>query len=106
MKVTRRIFGEPWPDDVPEVAEFDGTAAGLAQVPFVATWVNSPNFARLVQSDDLLMAEFHSGAEWYVIGYLAEHVPGLPVWDSAAAMIRSKLREEAKANAQKQDEAT
>lgn len=89
MKITQHVFGEPWPGEVPEIVEFDGMAAGLLKVPFVANWAGRPEFYRFSLSDSgitqggsayHLMAEMKNGTEWWVVGYVDGLVPDLPTW--------------------------
>lgn len=68
----------------PVVAEFD-TLEELLAVPFVAHWKSNPGFHRFSMNVEVglsyLMAEYHNGKEWWVVGYLSGSIPGLPRWE-------------------------
>ena len=55
--------------------------ADLDQVQWIRSWRYYGDFYRFSQTPDgCLMAEFQSGAEYWVIGYLEQPMPGLPIW--------------------------
>lgn len=66
------------------VSEFSELVELIA-VPWVAHWEKSPGgFHRWSVSrageSTCLMAEYDGGKKWWVVGYLAEPVDGLPEW--------------------------
>lgn len=77
----RPNFVSGFPD---ESASFDDLA-GLLAVPWVGAFKDA-NFHRFSQDGTWLMAEYHGGAKWWVVGRLDAEVPGLPIWDSKEAV--------------------
>ena len=60
------------------------SVADLDIIDWIRSWKESAGFHRFSQSADygryLLMAEYSGGAEWWVVGYLDQNIPGLPEW--------------------------
>lgn len=62
-----------------ETAEFDSLKS-LMEIPFVKGFSDGKGFYQFSYSDEMLMAEFHEGTEWLVVGRMREPVLGLPKW--------------------------
>lgn len=85
----RPEFFTGFPD--PLTVEF-GSVEELRAIPFVAGFRHHAAFYQYcicqMRPDRLaLMAEYDSGAHWWVVGFLKEPVD-LPVWDAKAARQR------------------
>lgn len=81
-----------------ETVEFDGVDA-LRAIEFVANFASIPHFHRFSvgvrdygEQRRVLMAEYHGGAEWWVVGFL-DCMVDLPVWDYAIAGPLKAARE-------------
>lgn len=84
-------------NEAPTVMPFD-TPEELSAIPFVAAFTAMPNFHRFsvsprIGARALLIAEYHGGAEWWVVGYLEQPVSELPMWDADEATALRKARE-------------
>lgn len=66
-----------------ENVPFD-TLEELLKISWVANFAKSLAFHRFSVSDNHLMAEYHDGREWWVVGFLKNPVDGLPKLVSAA----------------------
>jgi hypothetical protein len=60
----------------------------LERIKWIRSWRDNPGFYRfsmapptLGAQSALLMAEFHEGREWWVVAYLKDPIPGLPLWE-------------------------
>ena len=66
MKIRQHIPG--FCDFEPQTAEYNSKESLLA-IPFVNNFANQLTFYQFSLSDELLMAEYKEGAEWWVVGY-------------------------------------
>ena len=64
----------------PETVKFFSTEE-LLKIPFVESWSKYPEFFQYSLSENLLMAEFKDGKEWWVVGYIyGDIIINLPKW--------------------------
>ena len=60
----------------------------LARLEWIRSWRDDPGFYRFSMSprvpgwhSALLIAEFQEGRQWWVVAYLKDTIPGLPLWE-------------------------
>lgn len=63
-----------------ETVPFDSLEE-LVKIPWITNFLKSPNFHQFSASDNMLMAEYRGGREWWVVGFLKNPVDGLPKWN-------------------------
>ena len=54
----------------------------LKNIKWVKQWCEDENFYRFSISEECLMVEYSEGYNWYVVGYLDEHIDWLPKWNA------------------------
>lgn len=63
-----------------ETVDFDNLE-DLLKIPFVANFTTNRGFNRFSVSGQMLMAEYHNGKKWLVVGYIKNPEGlGLPEW--------------------------
>lgn len=77
-----RLYRAGCPDGFPGDRCAFITATGLFSIPEVAVFAGRPGFKTFSVDPDglVLMAEYHGGGTWDVVGYLSAPVAGLPAW--------------------------
>jgi hypothetical protein len=63
-----------------EVCEFD-SIQDLIEIPFVKNFMELPGFHQFSMSGNKLMASYHKGKEWWVVGFIENKNINLPIWD-------------------------
>lgn len=73
---------------IPTSVDFDGGLTAtvdrvedLVRVDWIRSWSELPGFWGYAadRAGRLLVAEFDAGNRWWVVGYMSEWLPGLPV---------------------------
>lgn len=87
------IFKQHIPDfvetrDPPPEVPFQTTAELLAW-PAVQRWSQRTSFSHFAKRDNLLMAIYRGGYEWWVVGYVSDPAAlDLPLWDGGKYRAR------------------
>jgi len=76
IKQYRPAFCEGFED---ETSTFNSRGE-LETIPWVANFKTDPTFFQFSISDNMLMAEYRKGTEWWVVGFFSEPVDFLPEW--------------------------